>query len=466
VRPHLVLPAIALGGVLLRLVALAGPNGPLDMPGGYDDSVYFSASALLFRGVLPYRDFVFVHPPGVAYFFGLISAWPLDAATAFAAARVFATLIGAVNIVLVGRIAGPVAALLYAIYPEAIVAERGPYLECVLNLFCLLTALHTLRGEDKTGGAFCGAACATKVLGGIWLVAALVSGASRRFVFAAAIAGLVFLAPLALWDVPAFFEQTVLFHSMRPPDGIGEPLVRLREMLLGTHVVASSLALVALLSMFRQRTRELRFFATAYLLTIAALLLSKTYWYEYNSHLAASQCVLAGLGARVLMQMPGRRRIAAAVAIVLLFVLVDRRTLRQHISNSRTRAPEVLFAAAHIREFVPADDCVFSFDPSWTLAGGRLPPHGDGAPVIVDPYGAQLLAALRDGSRFRDAGSAFQSEASQRDIRARLAQCRFAIPGERGRWQMSGETRRWFDAHFRCEAGEPSLCVAAMSSPL
>jgi hypothetical protein len=454
----LALLAIAAGGMLIRLVALRNPGGPLDTPGGYDDGVYFSSALLLFRGVLPYRDFVFVHPPGLLYVYGLIAAWPLDPARLFGFVRYFATLIGGVNIVLAGRIGGLFAAVLYAIYPAAIGAERAPFLEPVLNLACLSLALVWLRRKPNVwlAGALCGAACAVKVLGGIWLLAALAS-AERvrsdvpRFLAAAAAAGIALVAPLALLDPHEFILQTLLFHARRPPDGMGETLMRLKEMLIGGHVVTSVLALIALLSLIRNRTRELRFFAVAYLLTIAALLAARTYWFEYNSHLAASQCVLAGFGAQALMQLANKRRVLATAAIAIAIAAVHAKPLRQTISNSRTRAPEILAAGVAIRARVPNADCLFAFDPAWTLAGGRIPP-------IPDTYATQLLGAIRDGTRYPDANSAFQSPASQREIRARLESCRFAISGWRGEWQMNAETRAWFDTHFACVT-EGALCL-------
>jgi len=284
-------------------------------------------------------------------------------------------------------------------------------------------------------GALCGFACATKVLGGIWLLAALASAQSRkdvpRFIAAAAATGFALLTPLALPNVRAFVLQTVRFHMTRPPDGIGEPLLRLREMLLGSHPLTAILAIIALLSIFMRPTRELRLFAVAHLLTIAALLASSTYWPEYNAHLAASQCVLAGLS----MMGSDPKSKVIPVLIVLAMVGFNWRPLRQLLSNSRTRAPQILTVGKAIRERVPAGDCVFSFDPSWAIAGGRLPAYGDGAPVIVDSY-------------------------AQRDVMKRLAACRFAVVGERGQWQMSEETREWFAANFVCrtpEAGE--LCL-------
>lgn len=461
--------AIAVAGLVLRLVSLFGPGGPLASPVGYDDGVYFSASALLVRGVLPYRDFVFVHPPGVTFFFAATSWWP-EPAQAFAAARVLASVVGSINVFLVGflvlRAAGPVggivAAFLYATYPDAVIAERSPYLEPVLNFFCLLSAQFWLRERQRpfTAGVLIAAACAVKFWGGIWVIASLATAKSwrdaRRFLGGAIGAGFVFVAPLALLSLRAFIEQTLLFQVTRPVDGILEKSIRLREILLGGHVVATVLAAMAILAMLRWRTREQRYFTIAALITIAGFVASSSYWNHYNSHLAASQCVLAGLGAAMLVRV---HRFAAP--LVLLAVAFFQWEPLGHIwRGSRDRAGDMIASRAAILKAVPAHESVFAFDPAWTLAGNRLPPHGDGAPVVVDSYGAMLLQSVKSGKRYRDTGAALQSGVEQREVRARLEKSRFAIVGWRGNWQMGFNDRVWFNGNFLCvtpEAGD--VCV-------
>ena len=455
--------AIALGGLLLRLVPLLRAGGPLNAPTDYDDAVYFSASALLFQGVIPYRDFVFVHPPGLALFLGLTSALArgIDPAHAFAAARIVATLVGTASIVLAGRIAmraaGPAAGLaaaaLYATYPDVVLNDRGPYLEPVLNLACLALAYVWLgqRRRPVLSGMLCAAACAVKVLGGIWLLAALVTARTRdealKFFAAAAVSGLILVAPFALLAPRGFFEQTVLFHAKRPPDGILTAAARLPEIASGGHLAATLLALVGLIAAFRKR--DARFFAAAALLTVAAFLTASSYWNAYNSHLAASQCVLAGFGAALIFR-----------RVPLLAVLVALPSLWLDLRAAPAQAPELLAVGKAIRETVPPGDCVFAFDPAWTLAGGRLPPHGDGAPVVVDSYGAMLLAAAKSGAHFPDAAAAFQSAAAQSDALARLRACRFAVLGWRGNWQLSEPSRAWFRSHFVClTPGAGDLCL-------
>ncbi|HYO64925.1 MAG TPA: glycosyltransferase family 39 protein, partial [Archangium sp.] len=187
------LAVMAVGAWVLRVLPFFNRHGAFGYPVDYDEGVYFTASALLFQGVLPYQDFIFVHPPGSLLLWSpaaaLASAW--DAASCFVLARWLAAGVGALNVFLVGRlalrawgpVAGLVAALVYATYPELVGVERGPFLEPVLNLACLATALVWLDSpEDGRGsraalgaGVLCGLAISVKVLGGIWLAAALLS---------------------------------------------------------------------------------------------------------------------------------------------------------------------------------------------------------------------------------------------------------------------------------------------------
>ena len=68
----------------------------------------------------------------------------------------------------------------------------------------------------------------------------------------------------------------------------------------------------------------------------------------------------------------------------------------QHLALSRSALRDV-------------GDCVFTFEPGWSLAAGRLPPRLPGTPLVIDNYGQQLLAAVSGGHRFPDAATAFAS---------------------------------------------------------
>ena len=128
---------VAAGIVLRTLVWWPSHNlfGVLE----YDDGVYYATARLLLNGYLPYRDFTIVHPPGVSI--ALLPAAGLGHVFGdpfgMVAGRVQMQVIAALNIVLVYRLAGRlpgdpatrgrralVAAALYAVMPNAIVAEQ------------------------------------------------------------------------------------------------------------------------------------------------------------------------------------------------------------------------------------------------------------------------------------------------------------------------------------------------------
>jgi Glycosyltransferase family 87 len=469
------LAVLAVGAWLLRVLPFFNRHGAFGYPVDYDEGVYFTASALLFQGLLPYRDFMFVHPPGSLLLWSpaaaLASGW--DAATCFVLARWLAAGVGALNVFLVGRlalrawgpVAGVVAALVYATYPELVLVERGPFLEPVLNLACLAMANVWLDspgdGRASRGwlwaGALCGLAISVKVLGGIWLAAALLSRSPRSawrsqlgLALAAGATVLLLVGPFVAAAPSRFLQDVFLFQSLRPGDGESDRLVRLHDMLHERRWVGVGLALlglwVASVRAFRSsgpsRPAE-RFFAVAYALTVAAFLASPSYWSQYNAHLAASEAVLAGLGAAALHGWLSARGRTWARAVPV--PLAPARHLREGL---RARAPDLPALGRYLRDSVPADAPVCAFEPAWGLTGGRLPPRLPGVPLVVDSYALMLQDALDSGERFASTHAAFSASASQRDILPVLERCRYVVLGWRGAWQLSGESQRWFRARF------------------
>jgi 4-amino-4-deoxy-L-arabinose transferase-like glycosyltransferase len=472
-----VLFIVALGW-LLRAFPLI-QTGAFGYPVDYDEGVYFASAALLLKGVLPYRDFVFAHPPGVLYFLSPV-AWlgaVRDPAFGFAAARWLAALVGCANILLLGRLAmrwaGPVAAIIaaavYATHPEAVPIERGPFLEPVLNLCCLALAFTWLGGKDEdrrgwrvlAAGTLCGFAVSVKLLGGLWLVACLASLPRQRshrdwILFAAAAAATWFAlaAPLALASPAGFFRQVVWFHAHRPPDGDLGTLVRLgaifwqQGLILESSLFLCGLAL-ALVRARDQSQRTERFFATAFLVILAVFVFSPTYWSQYNAHLALPESALAGYGAASLWAWAWRARAKLRwIAVSALLVAVPAWGARRAILTGRGRSPEQVALAQFVRRNVPPSAPLFAFEPAWALAAGRLPDNGPETLRVVDSYATMLLDASRAGRRFTSTAEAFRDPASQVSIRRALAESRFVIVGDRGTSQMSPETLAWFRSSF------------------
>jgi len=421
------------------------------------------------RGVLPYRDFIFVHPPGIAWFHALTSWWH-DPATAFATARVLTCVAGAINTVLAGvivlRAGSPfgalIAAFLYATYPDAVNSERSTLIEPALNLFCLASAFVWLTtGKSMRAGFFGGIACAMKLLGGIWVIAAVLSAprvkSAVHFIGGGIAAGLLLLAPLALFAPSRFVEQVLVFQFTRPPDGTLTAAERVPLILHNGHLAATALAALAIVVMivtairggFSAITRAERFFAVATLLTCAAFLASSSYWVSYNAYLAASQCVLAGLGVARLTR--GHLRIALAIVVTIAIGF----TLRNPFAPYPRSAEQI-----SLHDSAPRQGSLFAFDPTYALIAGRLPPHGDDAPVIVDSYGAMLLTAMRSGAQFKDANDAFRGAPAQPDVRARMERSRFVILDWRAHWQLPAEDWTWISAHSLCVTpAAGTLCV-------
>ena len=101
--------AIVAGGALMRALPLLyfGSTGSV---ADYDEGVYFAAAAAVARGALPYRDFVYAHPPGFLWLWSIMTRpWlHADAEAGFAVARWLTVAVGALNITAIGGVAkGP-----------------------------------------------------------------------------------------------------------------------------------------------------------------------------------------------------------------------------------------------------------------------------------------------------------------------------------------------------------------------
>jgi hypothetical protein len=267
---------------------------------------------------------------------------------------------------------------------------------------------------------------------------------------------LLLVGPFFAASPSRFLGDVLLFQSLRPGDGELDRLGRLHEIFHERRFVSVGLALAGLLlacvrafkSEGTSRPAE-RFFAVAYALTVAAFLSSPSYWNQYNAHLAASESVLAGLAASALHQwLSSRGQLLARAVLALVVVAMSLVTAKRLRQSARWRAPELVELGRYIRQAVPAEAPLCSFEPAWGLTGGRLPPAKPGVPLLVDSYALMLQDALDSGERFPSTAAAFHAPASQQDIRPLLEGCRFVVMGWRGAWQLSAESRQWFQARF------------------
>jgi len=158
-RPGVIITVAALLGLGLRLFQLTRP-GYLTGFTQYDDGVYIGNALRLVDGVIPYRDFAMVQPPGSMLLMvpAALVGKAFGSMSALAAARILTVGAETANVVLVGllvRHRGPLAVAVasggYAVYPAALNASQSLFLEPWLNLFCLLGAVLLFDGDQITG---------------------------------------------------------------------------------------------------------------------------------------------------------------------------------------------------------------------------------------------------------------------------------------------------------------------------
>lgn len=441
---RLALAGVAVLALALRVFPFFGPDGAWSARVDYDEGVYFSAASYLLRGVLPWRDFVFAHPPGLLLFLAGTSAWTgafIGVAHAFTLARWVAALLGVINTLLVAKAlerwngaAALLGAAIYATYPELVQVERGPFLEPLLNCVCLLLVLTLAQADGRRrwllgAGALAGVAVSIKLWAVVWVLgaawAAFAQRGLRPFIVGAVLAGVVLVGPFFLLAPGAFFEQVVMFHAWRPPDGLTERLPRVEQLVSVRHLASPLLALaaVAVLTWKRGWTAVSRVSVTAWVLTLVGFFASPAYWNQYNAHLVASEALVAA-GAFSLL--PVRFfRLAVVATLVSLGVSVS-----HAVRRSLPLATEHLVLAQSPLATTP--DCVFTFEPGWSLAADRLPAHETGP--LVDSYAAQLLDAVRGGKKFASSTEAFSSRPTPSPG---LSACRFVVAGARGARQLS-----------------------------
>jgi alpha-1,2-mannosyltransferase len=179
--------AIAAIAFLIRLVPVLRGGG-LSGIGNYDDGVYYAAAVGLIHGLLPYQDFLLLHPPGMPLLlapFALVAQLTSDS-YGFAAARLAWMVLGAVNALLVWKILRPIGMIAavfgglgYAVLHPAVYVEKSTLLEAPATTALLIAMLllqpvaqdsSLSRSRAFAAGALLGLATTIKIWGVITLV--------------------------------------------------------------------------------------------------------------------------------------------------------------------------------------------------------------------------------------------------------------------------------------------------------
>jgi alpha-1,2-mannosyltransferase len=328
--------------------------------GNYDDGVNFSAAIGLIHGLFPYRDFLLLHPPGIAVLlspFAVVGS-VLGDATGMKAARLAWMALGGANAVLtgvvlrpLGRAAAVLGAVFYAVFFPAIYSEHTLLLEAPATT-ALLGSLALLRSFDRgasvsmrtvlLAGALAGVSPAVKVWGVVtvllvvgWLVLARGWRLGAYYLIGAMLSCAAICLPFFLAAPSPMWRMVVRDQLGRLP-GRWNPVERINQMaglsLYGnlrefTIATVVALLLVAAAVLVCSLRRGLRL-SVVLVCGTTLLLMTTPYWFfHYTAFVAAPAALLLGCSAAAgfdwLRKRGGQRAVivaGAAAGVALLAV--------------------------------------------------------------------------------------------------------------------------------------------------
>jgi hypothetical protein len=436
--PRLVYGVIVVGavaGAALRVYQLVRPGYLLGVT-EYDDGVQFGDAVRLVGGVVPYRDFVVMQPPGSVLLMVPVAVLAKVTGTGWglAAARLLTVAADTGCVVLVGvlvRHRGPVAAGIgcgvYAVYPDALVAAHTFLLEPWLNLFCLAGAVVMFEGDVVSGrgrrlwwgGALFGVAAAVKLWAVVPLAVAgmIVARWPRRLgvLAAGAVAGFgvlvgpfLILAPGALVKdvVVSQYLRADVWHRFLPLPrlsnlaGLGlDPDLSLtvQVLVLVGFAAIVPLGYLAVGLASARRPAPLDWYALIGLVAVIGILLWPfDYWSHYGAFAGPFIALVLALPVGLLRPAEHSYQIVPVVAVGLAAATIIAAVgLGQLAAETKMQAWSIPTARADT--LIPAGACVLTNNPALTITAGRFTSDAPGCPAMVDPFGTFL--AMTGGRR-------------------------------------------------------------------
>jgi hypothetical protein len=435
--------ACAAVAFFLRAYQLTRPGMMLGVT-EYDDGVMFGDALRFVSGVIPYRDFAVVQPPGSVLVVAPVALLAKVTGTAWglAIARLLTICADTANVILLGvlvrhrgALTAGIACGLYAVYPDALTAAHTFLLEPWVNLCCLAGAAAIFDGDRMAGtgahpGGFRRLAWGGALLGfgvtvKIWalvplaLAGLLLAVTARRRRPVAVLAGgaaLGFVVPVLPFAVLApgpLVRDVVTSQLVRNASGSTVSLTSRLADLAGLQLMSPRFShalplvviglVVALLYAGAYATRARRPTALdAYALLGAVAVTVMLLWPRlYYSHYGAFDgpfLVLAiALPAGRLARGAAVPVALASVAAGLLGILLVAMGVAQFHAESGEQGVRV---SAEADRLIPAGACVVTDSPAYTVAAGRFTSGDPGCPVMVDAFGT--LFAMTGGHQ-RDA---------------------------------------------------------------
>jgi hypothetical protein len=385
---------------------------------GPDISAYFGGAVRLVHGVLPYRDFVQVEPPGFQVLVSPVALLTnlIGTRNGLALVRLSMIAVAALNVVMVGRLlrrrgstAVLVACGLTALAPAVGYALHTVLLEPVVDLFCLFAAVLLFEEDSTTSGRrvvvaglALGFAASIKfpAVAIVAVVITLCLFSSRRragLVMVGTAAG--FLLPTLPFFAlaPAAFLRDVFGSQLGRVAGVGGAPIGLRlseitgssafttsdGVAVAVGVIMAGLVAVAF-TMRRRRPTSFEWFALGSAAAACATQLIPTQYYSQYAAFTVPFIAIA-LGVAV-GRFRGRRvqRIGATIASLALAVLL----LNQVAEMRSEGAPDIRTAVDTV---IPAGACAVADSPNKLVTTDRFTAASPGCTTMTDTYGTELV---------------------------------------------------------------------------
>lgn len=429
---------IVLGVVLLSLGLSLSQLGVPEFLSTYDTGVYLAATIHFISGVVPYRNFTFVQPPGIVLLMTPAAVFSRIFGThdGFELVRVFGALVTALNAGLVawivrrrGLIAMVIAGVGLALTPVAFWVSSSLTLEPYCIFFALVGTTIVFAHDDEgatarrlaVAGVFFGVAGAIKLWAVIPFLALVICLTPRyrkqvsAFLIGAAASFVVICLPFFLLAPSNFISQVFTEQLLRKaPSYQAASILSRLVVLTGFQPTTSAptklealvafivLALIVLLAFRRHLAHASTdyFFLLTAVITVIALLITKEFFFYYGYFSAPFLWAVAGISLARLSG-PIRRRVAR---------LSIRSSLRRLLSVV-LGAVGVVFVSAmvlyvssfysvyawangvygpwlsEVATYVPAGSCVVYAEASYGVYANRFFTNDPNCPIVVDPYG-------------------------------------------------------------------------------
>ncbi|NNN03618.1 MAG: hypothetical protein HKL87_06460 [Acidimicrobiaceae bacterium] len=423
--PRAVTRAIGVLASVIVFLELLHP-GVID---SYDSGVYYDAAWRLLTGVVPYRDYVFVQPPGITMVLAPAALVGHLATTSagFWVGRLMSGAVSVINALLVttvlrsrGRAAMWIGGLAMAVTPVTNFVGTGVKLEPFFMFFVLLGVRNLFarprevptRGELLAAGAYFAAAISIKgwaVIPALVAVGVLAPQFRRRlaWLLLSMVLGIGLLfGPFFLLAPGAMWHQIVVEQVTRAVPSVTPVLNRLIDLsgYQGTWLAPNSVtvivlmlgALVVVVFAARERERDLLGpFASITSVVGTIAIVATPQFFPYYCYLVTPYLAIATalVGSRLVRSPRAHHwrmepRLARGLLVAgLLSVATLADTTLASYERSATAAAAV--ATSAIDRYVPAGSCVVYDVVYLGVVTDRLSdsPH---CPLIIDSYGMWL----------------------------------------------------------------------------